>query len=113
MGASEMGGAMLASTLTTCVVFLPLVFMQSTSGSLFQSLALVVVFCQGCSLLVGFTVVPVLAARMLQGASPRQRPGRQAAAPRRPPAPASPPGSSAGTAGCSAGRWAAGAGCSP
>jgi HAE1 family hydrophobic/amphiphilic exporter-1 len=76
-GASEMGGAMLASTLTTCVVFLPLVFMQSTSGSLFQSLALVVVFCQGCSLLVGFTVVPVLAARMLRrGSAPRPiRPG--------------------------------------
>ncbi len=69
VGASEMGGAMLASTLTTCVVFLPLVFMQSTSGSLFQSLALVVVFCQACSLVVGFTVVPVLAARMLRGGS--------------------------------------------
>jgi hydrophobic/amphiphilic exporter-1 (mainly G- bacteria), HAE1 family len=81
VGASEMGGAMLASTLTTCVVFLPLVFMQSTSGSLFQSLALVVVFCQGCSLLVGFTVVPVLAARMLRkGSAPSAiAPERQAA----------------------------------
>jgi hydrophobic/amphiphilic exporter-1 (mainly G- bacteria), HAE1 family len=66
VGASEMGGAMVASTLTTCVVFLPLVFMQSVSGTLFQSLALVVIFCQFCSLVVGFTVVPVLAARMLK-----------------------------------------------
>ena len=62
----EVAGAMLASTLTTCVVFLPLVFMQSISGALFQSLALVVIFCQACSLVVGFTVVPVLAARMLR-----------------------------------------------
>jgi hydrophobic/amphiphilic exporter-1 (mainly G- bacteria), HAE1 family len=74
-GASEMGGAMVASTLTTCVVFLPLVFMQSVSGSLFQSLALVVIFCQFCSLLVGFTVVPLLAARMLKrGPAPQLGP---------------------------------------
>ena len=66
VGASEVAGAMLASTLTTCVVFIPLVFMQSVSGALFKSLALVVIFCQACSLVVGFTVVPVLAARMLR-----------------------------------------------
>jgi HAE1 family hydrophobic/amphiphilic exporter-1 len=65
-GASEVAGAMLASTLTTCVVFIPLVFMQSVSGALFRSLALVVIFCQVCSLVVAFTVVPVLAARMLR-----------------------------------------------
>jgi HAE1 family hydrophobic/amphiphilic exporter-1 len=84
VGASEMMGAMVASTLTTCVVFLPLVFMQSTSGSLFQSLALVVVFCQFCSLLVGFTLVPVLAARMLKRAPAGARPGRAATTPVRP-----------------------------
>jgi HAE1 family hydrophobic/amphiphilic exporter-1 len=66
VGSSEVAGAMLASTLTTCVVFIPLVFMQSVSGALFKSLALVVIFCQACSLVVGFTVVPVLAARMLR-----------------------------------------------
>ena len=77
VGASEMGGAMVASTLTTCVVFLPLVFMQSISGALFQSLALVVIFCQLCSLVVGFTVVPVLAARMLKR-EPAPRRGPQA-----------------------------------
>jgi hydrophobic/amphiphilic exporter-1 (mainly G- bacteria), HAE1 family len=76
VGAGEVAGAMLASTLTTCVVFVPLVFMQSVSGALFQSLALVVIFCQACSLVVGFTVVPVLAARMLRR-RPRPQPQSQ------------------------------------
>ena len=75
VGATEVAGAMLASTLTTCVVFLPLVFMKSVSGALFQSLALVVIFCQLCSLVVGFTVVPVLAARMLRRAPALQTTG--------------------------------------
>ena len=34
---------MVAATLTTCVIFLPVVFMRTTSGQLFQALSLVVV----------------------------------------------------------------------
>ena len=63
-GTSEVVGAITASTLTTCVIFLPIVFTQSTSGALFQALALVVVFALACSLLVALTLVPMLAARM-------------------------------------------------
>ncbi|MEM1093538.1 MAG: efflux RND transporter permease subunit [Bacteroidota bacterium] len=65
VGTREVAGAIVASTLTTCVIFLPLVFMQSTIGSLFQALALVVVFALACSLLVALTLVPVLASRFL------------------------------------------------
>jgi HAE1 family hydrophobic/amphiphilic exporter-1 len=65
VGTREVGGAVIASTLTTCVIFLPVVFMRTTSGQLFQTLALVVVFALACSLLVALTLVPVLASRFL------------------------------------------------
>ena len=106
VGASEVAGAMLASTLTTCVVFLPLVFMQSVSGALFKSLALVVIFCQACSLVVGFTVVPVLAARMLR------KPSAAGAQPLHPAVGSASPGWNGGTAGCCNWRWPTGGGCS-
>jgi HAE1 family hydrophobic/amphiphilic exporter-1 len=64
VGTGDVAGAIVASTVATCVVFLPLVFTRTTSGALFQALALVVVFSQACSLLVAFTLVPMLAARM-------------------------------------------------
>jgi hydrophobic/amphiphilic exporter-1 (mainly G- bacteria), HAE1 family len=70
-GTREVAGAIVASTLTTCVIFLPVVFTRTTSGALFQALALVVVFALACSLLVALTLVPMLAARFL--ASSRRR----------------------------------------
>src|SRR5690606_11949744 len=65
VGTREVAGAVVASTLTTCVIFLPVVFMRTTSGQLFRTLALVVVFTLACSLLVALTLVPVLASRFL------------------------------------------------
>jgi HAE1 family hydrophobic/amphiphilic exporter-1 len=66
VGAREVAGAIVASTLTTCVIFLPVVFARTTSGALFQALALVVVFALACSLLVALTLVPMLGARFLR-----------------------------------------------
>ncbi len=65
VGTREVVGAIIASTLTTCVIFLPLVFMRTTTGELFQALALVVVFALGCSLVAAMTLVPVLSSRFL------------------------------------------------
>ena len=65
VGAREVAGAIVASTLTTCVIFLPVVFARTTSGALFQALALVVVFALACSLFVALTLVPMLASRFL------------------------------------------------
>jgi HAE1 family hydrophobic/amphiphilic exporter-1 len=62
-GTREVAGAIVASTLTTCIIFLPVVFARTTSGALFQALALVVVFALACSLLVALTLVPMLASR--------------------------------------------------
>lgn len=65
VGTKQVAGAIVASTLTTCVIFLPVVFMQTVSGLLFQELALVVVFALVCSLLVALTLVPMLSSRFL------------------------------------------------
>jgi HAE1 family hydrophobic/amphiphilic exporter-1 len=73
VGAREVAGAIVASTLTTCVIFLPVVFTRTTSGALFQALALVVVFALACSLLVALTLVPMLAARFLKVRSREER----------------------------------------
>lgn len=71
VGAGEVAGAIVASTLTTCVIFLPVVFARTTSGALFQALALVVVFTLFCSLFVALTLVPMLASKYLRMRSER------------------------------------------
>ena len=65
MGTREVAGAIVASTLTTSVIFLPLVFARTTTAALLQSMALVVVFALVCSLLVALTLVPMMASRFL------------------------------------------------
>lgn len=64
-GSRQVSGAIIASTITTCVIFLPVVFMQTITGSMFQQLAIVVVFSLACSLLVALTLVPMLSSRFL------------------------------------------------
>lgn len=65
VGTREVVGAIVASTLTTCVIFLPLAFTNSASMVLFQSLALVIVFSLCASLLGALTLVPVLSSKFL------------------------------------------------
>lgn len=65
VGTKEVGGAIVASTLTTCVIFLPVVFMQTITGIIFQQLALVVVFALICSLFVALTLIPMLSSKFL------------------------------------------------
>ena len=72
-GAEEVGPAILASTLTTLVIFLPLVFVRGVTGILFQELALVIVFSLLCSLVVALTVVPMLASRLVHSPEERAR----------------------------------------
>jgi HAE1 family hydrophobic/amphiphilic exporter-1 len=67
-GTEEVTSAIIASTLTTMVVFLPLVFMRGMSGVMFKQLSIVVAFSLFCSLAVALTVVPMLSARILPAA---------------------------------------------
>lgn len=67
-GASEVGMAVTASTLTTVAVFLPLVFVQGIAGQLFRDQALTVTFAMLISLVVAMTLIPMLAS--LHGRAP-------------------------------------------
>jgi HAE1 family hydrophobic/amphiphilic exporter-1 len=64
-GAGEVTAAIVASTLTTLAVFLPLVFVRGMSGIMFKQLASVVSFSLLCALAVSLTVVPVMSAHLL------------------------------------------------
>jgi HAE1 family hydrophobic/amphiphilic exporter-1 len=60
-GASGVGGAVVASTLTTIAVFLPLAFVEGVAGQLFRDQALTVTFALAVSLLVAVTLIPMMA----------------------------------------------------
>jgi HAE1 family hydrophobic/amphiphilic exporter-1 len=63
-GTSEVWGAILAATLTTVCVFVPVLFVQQEAGQLFRDLALAIIVSTLLSLVVAVTVVPMLTARL-------------------------------------------------
>ena len=65
----EISGAVIGSTLTTILVFLPLAFVRGVVGQFFQSLSLALSVSLLVSMVVSLTIIPVLAARFL-GRSP-------------------------------------------
>ena len=64
-GTVEVWGAVLASTLTTIAVFIPIVFIEQQSGQLFRDIAIAISAGVGLSLLVSITVISSLSARIL------------------------------------------------
>ena len=64
-GATQVWGAVLASTLTTVAVFLPIVFMEEEVGQLFSDIAIAISCAVAFSLIVSITVIPCLSARIL------------------------------------------------
>jgi len=67
-GTKEVWGAILASTLTTLAVFIPVVFIKAEAGQLFADIAIAISAAVGLSLIVGITVVPSMAAKILSAA---------------------------------------------
>ena len=61
----EISGAVIGSTLTTILVFLPLAFVRGVVGQFFQSLSLSLSVALLVSMVVSLTIIPVLAARFL------------------------------------------------
>ncbi len=61
----EISGAVVGSTLTTILVFLPLAFVRGVVGQFFQSLSLSLTVALLVSMVVSLTIIPVLAARYL------------------------------------------------
>jgi len=68
-GTGEIAVAVLASTLTNIVVFTPIAFMSGIVGQFFMQFGLTVVFATLFSLVVSFTLVPMLAARLIKQGS--------------------------------------------
>ena len=87
-GAGEVSGAVVAATLTTIAVFVPLVFVDGIAGQLFRDQALTVTFALLVSLAVALTLIPMLA-------SLGEKPGARASGD----LPSDPDGAGAGSAG--------------
>jgi HAE1 family hydrophobic/amphiphilic exporter-1 len=64
-GAVEVWGAVLASTLTTIAVFLPIIFVKEEAGQLFRDIAIAISCGVGLSLIVAITVIPSLSNKIL------------------------------------------------
>jgi HAE1 family hydrophobic/amphiphilic exporter-1 len=72
-GTSEIGLAVMATTFTILAVFLPVGFMTGLVGQFFKSFALTIAFAVSMSLLVAFTLDPMLSSRFVRYISPEQR----------------------------------------
>ncbi len=77
-GTREVTSAVIAGTVTTLVIFLPLIFVRGVSGVLFKELAYVIMFSLFCALLVALSLVPMLGSKLLAGAGAGQSSGATA-----------------------------------
>ncbi|MBN1302200.1 MAG: efflux RND transporter permease subunit [Melioribacteraceae bacterium] len=66
IGASEVGMAITASTLTTISVFVPVLFVPNITGQLFKDLVLTITFSLIVSLIVALTLVPMMSSNILK-----------------------------------------------
>jgi len=64
-GTREVWGAILASSLTTIAVFLPVVFIEEEAGQLFRDIAIAVTFAIAISLFVSVSVIPMFSSKLL------------------------------------------------
>lgn len=65
-GSKEVGLAIMASTLTTLFVFIPILFVPGLAGMLFRDMVVTICFSLTASLLVAITLIPLLASRILK-----------------------------------------------
>lgn len=72
-GTVEVWGAVLASTLTTAAVFLPVIFIKEQAGQLFRDIAIAISVSVILSLIVSITVIPAASARILSIAKETKR----------------------------------------
>ncbi|HJV43609.1 CusA/CzcA family heavy metal efflux RND transporter [Caulobacter sp.] len=69
---AEVAAPVSSGVLIICLVFLPLLSLQGLEGKLFAPVALTIVFALGSSLLLSFTVIPVLASLLLKAHAHRE-----------------------------------------
>ncbi len=63
-GTGEVIGAVIASVLTTCIVYVPILFIDNMMAIMFKQLAFAIVFSQTASLLTTMLIVPMLSAKI-------------------------------------------------
>ena len=63
-GAAEMVGSVVASVLTTCIVYVPILFIDNMMAIMFKQLAFTIIFSQTASLVVTFLLVPMLTSKI-------------------------------------------------
>jgi len=78
LGASQVWGALLASTATTVAIFVPILFLKDVEGQLFADLALTIAIGVAFSLLVAVTVLPVAASHWLKKLPENKEAGERA-----------------------------------
>ncbi len=66
LGPGQVAAALLASTATTVVIFMPIVFLQDVAGQLFADLAIVIAVAVTASLVIALTIIPTAAAKWLK-----------------------------------------------
>jgi len=71
-GAQEVGNAILASTLTTIVVFLPIAFTEGMAAQIFKEMALTITFSLLASLIVALSFIPMLSSKFLKMVKPHE-----------------------------------------
>ncbi|MDX1775124.1 MAG: efflux RND transporter permease subunit, partial [Desulfobulbales bacterium] len=72
-GTREVWGAIIASTLTTIAVFLPVVFIQEEAGQLFRDIAIAVVAAVSLSLVISMTVIPMFSFKLFSAVKTARR----------------------------------------
>ncbi len=72
-GTTEVWGAVLASTLTTVAVFLPVVFIKEEAGQLFEDIAIAVTTSVTLSLFVSVSVIPMMSRQLFQLLQKKQK----------------------------------------
>ncbi len=78
MGAKQVWGALLASTITTVAIFVPILFLKDAEGQLFADLAITIAVSVAVSLVVAVTVLPVAAEHLLKRLPANESAGQRA-----------------------------------
>ena len=72
-GASQVWGALLASTATTVAIFIPIMFLEDVEGQMFADLALTIAIGVSMSLLVAITILPTAARNWMRQLPPEPK----------------------------------------
>jgi len=72
-GTSEVANAIIASTLTTLAIFVPILFVPGIAGVMFKDMVVTIVLSLTTSLIVALTLIPLLSSRLLQSEAKKRK----------------------------------------